>query len=184
MILRIILLLSVSLCVQAQNVVLDKSEIRFISKQMGVNVEGKFRKFKANIVFDTKNLAASKAEFEIDLNSIDLASDEADTEAKRKLWFNTEIFPSAKFVSTAIKDLGGDRFEVTGKITIKGTSKDLTLPVVLKRDAQGQQTAEGSFTLKRLDFKLGEGPWADLETVANDVLVRARMVLSTPPAKK
>ena len=39
--------------------------------------------------------------------------------------------------------------------------------------------AEGSFPLKRIDFKVGEGLWADTEMVADDVVVRIRMVL--PP---
>src|SRR6266571_387096 len=66
----------------AQGLLIDKSEIRFVSKQLGVNVEGRFRKWKANIVFLPKNLAKSKAEFDIDLGSIDLASDESETEIK------------------------------------------------------------------------------------------------------
>ena len=173
-------LLVVSPSLHAQGVLPDKSEIRFISKQMGANVEGKFRKFKANVIFLPGNLPASKAELEIDLNSIDLASEEAEIEAKRKPWFNTQVFPIAKFASTAVKNIGGDRYEMTGKLTIKGVSRDLVIPITLKRDSSGTQTAEGSFSLKRLDFKLGEGPWADTDTVADDIAVRVRMVL--PPA--
>ncbi len=77
----------------AQGVLIDKSEIRFVSRQMGVNVEGRFRRWKANIVFLPKDLAKSKAEFEIDLGSIDLASDESETEVKRAMWFDTAKFP-------------------------------------------------------------------------------------------
>ena len=86
----------------AQGVLIDKSEIRFVSRQMGVNVEGRFRRWKANIVFLPKDLAKSKAEFEIDLGSIDLASDESETEIKSSLWFNTGKFPVARFASTSI----------------------------------------------------------------------------------
>ena len=66
-----------------QGVLIDKSEIRFVSKQMGVNVEGRFREWKANVDFRPRELAQSKAEFEIDLASIDLASDESETEVRR-----------------------------------------------------------------------------------------------------
>ena len=55
------------------------------------------------------------------------------------------------------------------------------VPITLKKDAAGNSVAEGSFTLKRLDYKIGEGEWADPDTVANDVVVRVRMVL--PPLK-
>ena len=51
----------------AQGVLIDRSEIRFVAKQMGVNVEGRFRKWTANVVFLPKDLAKSRAEFDIDL---------------------------------------------------------------------------------------------------------------------
>ena len=164
----------------AQGVLIDKSEIRFVSKQMGVNVEGRFRKWKANIAFQPKDLSASKAEFDIDLGSIDLASDDSENEVKGPLWFNAAKFPIAHFASTAIKDLGGDRYDVAGKLTLKGVTKDVSVPIAMKRDATGNRVAEGSFTLNRADYKIGEGIWADPSEVANDVLVRVRMVL--PPA--
>src|SRR5207247_3973864 len=76
----------------AQGVLIDKSEIRFISRQMGVNVEGRFRRWKANIVFNPGDLDHSKADMDIELGSIDLASDESETEVKRPLWFDTAKF--------------------------------------------------------------------------------------------
>ena len=167
--------------VGAQGVLIDRSEIRFVSKQMGANVEGRFRRWKANIVFLPKNLGASKADLEIDLASIDLASDEAETEIKRPLWFDTGKFPVAKFVSSAVRATGADKYDVVGALTIKGISHDVVVPITMKKDATGNNVAEGSFTLKRLDFKIGEGEWADPETVANEVIVRVRMVL--PPVK-
>jgi len=165
----------------AQGVLIDRSEIRFMSKQMGVNVEGRFRRWKANIVFLSKDLAASKADFEIDLGSIDLASDEAEAEIKRPLWFDTVKFPVAKFVSNAVRSTGPDKYEVAGQLTIKGVTRDAVVPITMKKDAAGNSVAEGSFGLKRLDFKVGEGEWSDPDTVANEVVVRVRMVL--PPVK-
>jgi polyisoprenoid-binding protein YceI len=163
----------------AQGLLIDKSEIRFVSKQLGVNVEGRFRKWKANIVFMPKDLAKSKAEFEIDLGSIDLASDESETEIKSKLWFDTAKFPVARFASTSIRNIGGDRYEIAGKLTLKGLTRDVVVPIAVKKDATGNSVAEGSFPLKRTDYKIGEGMWADTEMVADDVVVRVRMVL--PP---
>jgi polyisoprenoid-binding protein YceI len=165
----------------AQGVLIDKSEIRFVSRQMGVNVEGRFRKWKANVVFVPKELNRSKAEFEIDLGSIDLASDESETEVKGRLWFDTAKFPVARFTSTAIRETGPDKYDVAGTLAIKGVTRDAVVPISLKKDAAGNSVAEGSFTLKRLDFKIGEGEWADPGTVANEVTVRVRMVL--PPLK-
>ena len=171
------MLMAASGAASAQGVLIDKSEIRFVSKQMGVNVEGRFRKWKANMDFRPKELAKSKADFEIELASIDLASDDSETEVRRPLWFDTAKYPVAKFASTGMKDLGGDRYEIAGTLTIKGMSKGIVVPVALGKDAAGNSVAEGQFTVKRLEFRLGEGLWADTDTVANEVLVRVRMVL-------
>ncbi len=165
----------------AQGVLIDKSEIRFVSKQMGVNVEGRFRKWKANVDFRPEDLAHSRAGFEIDLASIDLASEDTEAEVRRPVWFDTARFPVAKFASTEVKGFGGDRYEITGTLSLKGVAKDVVVPVALKRDAAGNSVAEGEFRVKRLEFKVGEGPWADPDTVANDVTVRVRIVL--PPVR-
>ena len=165
----------------AEGVLIDKSEIRFVSKQMGVNFEGRFRKWNANVVFLPDNLARSKAEFDIELASIDLESDDSESEIKGPLWFNTAKFPVAHFASTSMKSLGGDKFEIAGQLTIKGVAKNAIVPVSLKKDAAGNTVADGTFSVKRLDYGIGLGLWADTETVANDVAVRVHMVL--PPTK-
>lgn len=164
----------------AQGLVMDKSEIRFVSKQMGVNVEGRFRKWKANVVFLPRDLSKSKAEVDIELGSIDLASDESETEIKSPLWFDTRRFPVAHFSSTSIKSVGGDRYEIAGQLTLKGVTRDIVVPIAFKRDASGNNVGEGSFPLHRTDYKIGEGMWADTELVGNDVTVRLRIVLPPP----
>ena len=171
------MMLMASSAAGAQAVLIDKSEIRFISRQMGVNVEGRFRKWKANVDFRPKDLGRSRAELEIDLASIDLASEESETELRRPRWFDTAKFPVATFQSTAMKDLGGDRYEISGKLTLKGTVQDEKIPIEVKKDASGNSVATGEFTIKRLAFNIGDGQWSDPSVVADDVIVRVRMVL-------
>lgn len=165
---------------RADGVLVDRSEIRFASKQMGVGVEGRFRNWKANVDFRPPDLAHSKAELEIDLASIDLASAESEAEVRRSLWFDTARFPVAKFASTAIRDLGGGRYEIAGTLSMKGIAREVVVPLALGADPSGNRVAEGRFTLRRLDFRVGEGLWADTDAVANEVLVRFRMVLPPP----
>jgi polyisoprenoid-binding protein YceI len=159
-----------------QRVALDKSFIRFVSKQMNVPVEGKFRKFDATVSFDPKKPEAAKAEFEVDLASIDLGSPEGETEAVRPLWFNTAAFPKGKFVAASVKPTGPNKYEATGALTIKGITQNVTAPFTMAETADAR-TVEGQFTLKRLQFKIGEKQWADTETVADDVVVRFRFVI-------
>jgi polyisoprenoid-binding protein YceI len=159
-----------------QKVVADKSFIRFVSKQMNVPVEGRFRKFDASVSFDPKKPEATKAEFEVELGSIDMNSAEGETEAKRKPWFNIDVFPKAKFAATSVKATGPGKFEAAGKLTIKGITQEIVAPFTLA-EAGGMLAVEGGFTLKRLAFKIGDGPWADTDTVADDVQVKFKFVL-------
>jgi polyisoprenoid-binding protein YceI len=163
----------------AQGVLVDKSEIRFVAKQLGVNVEGRFRKWKANVVFLPADLAKSKAEFDVDLASIDLASEDSEREIRDRLWFDTAKFPVAHFSSASIRDLGGDKYEVAGALTMKGMKRDVVVPIALRKDPAGNTVGEGSFSLKRLDYGIGTGMWADTNTVKDEVVVRVRIVL--PP---
>ena len=76
-----------------------------------------------------------------------------------------------------MKSLGGDRYEIAGKLALKGITRDCVVPITVKTDAAGNRTAEGAFVLKRLEYKIGEGEWADPATVADDIGVRVRIVL-------
>ena len=156
---------------------LAKSEVVFVSKQMGVPVEGRFRKFSVQLDFDAKKPEAAKAALEVDIASIDAGSPEADGEVVRKPWFNAAQFPKANFSSTAVKQLGNNRYELTGPITIKGKTRNVTTPFTV-RTAGSTQVFEGTFILNRSDFGIGDGPWNDPETVALEVQVRFRFVAS------
>ncbi len=161
----------------AQTVVPAQSEIAFVSKQMGVPVEGKFKKWTAQIAFDPKQPAAGKVGFTIDTGSASFGAAETDAEVPKAVWFNVARFPTASFQSTAIKAAGAGKYEVAGKLTIKGSTQDVVVPVSLAQSG-GSTTATGTFTIKRLDFKIGEGEWADTSMVANDVQVKFKLVLT------
>jgi polyisoprenoid-binding protein YceI len=161
----------------SQGVLIEKSEIRFVSRQMGANVEGRFRKWKARVDWRPEDLGCSRADFEIDLSSIDLANEAYETEIRRPRWFDTAKYPFASFQSSAVLNLGGERYQIAGKLTMKGTTRVVTIPVQWHKDAAGNAVTEGRFTIKRLDFNVGDGPWSDPMAVADDVLVCVRMVL-------
>ncbi len=82
----------------------QQSSITFVSKQMGVPVEGNFRKFAARIAVDPARLEAGTAHIDIELASIDTGNTEVDTEVAGKAWFDTKNHPVASFVSGGVKD--------------------------------------------------------------------------------
>ncbi len=161
------------------------SEISFTTRQMGVPVEGKFSKFSAQVALDPKRPESGSVAFSIDTGSARFGSPELDAEVPKPTWLNVPKFPLASFQSSAIKAAGPGRFEVTGVLTIKGAARELLVPVQLVQSgAPGKltSTAAGGFTLKRLDFKVGEAEWADTSLLANDVIVKFKLVLTGLPA--
>nr|WP_242615690.1 YceI family protein [Sphaerotilus mobilis] len=154
-----------------------KSDVSFAIKQMGVPVEGRFKKFDAQLAFDPKKPETGKVAFTIDLGSATMGSPETDVELPKATWFNTPKFPQATFQSSAIKGLGGGKYEVAGKLSIKGATKDVIVPVTLSATG-ATATATGTFAIKRLDFKIGDGDWSDTSMVANDVTVKFKLQIS------
>ena len=113
----------------------------------------------------------------MDLASIDAGSAEADEEVAGKSWFNTKAFPIAHFAATSVKQLQGNHYEMTGKLTIKSKTQDLVVPVTFT--AQGKSGVfDGSFILRRGDFNIGEGAWSKFDIIANDITVKFRITAS------
>jgi len=148
----------------------DKSDLAFTFKQMGVPVDGKFKKFDAQLDFDAKKPEAGKIAFTVDLGSVSLGDPSFDHELAGSPWFDTKRNGKATFVSTGIKPTGPGKYDVAGKLTIKGAVRDVVVPITL---ANG--VAQGSVPIKRLDFKIGDGEWADTSVVANDVTVKFKL---------
>ncbi|OJW77837.1 YceI family protein [Thiobacillus sp. 65-1402] len=160
--------------VEYRTVLPKQSSIGFEFRQMGVPVQGGFKRFAAQMAFDPAKPEAASAKIEIDLASIDAGSPEADDESAGKLWFNRSAYPKATFVSGQIRPLGNNRYEMRGTLTLKGRSRDMIVPVTY---VPGKNAAafDGGFVLKRLDFGIGEGMWADVATVANEIKVKFRI---------
>jgi polyisoprenoid-binding protein YceI len=152
-----------------------KSSVTATFKQMGVPVEAKFKQFSAQIDYDAAKPAASKASVEIQTGSFDLGDPEYNKEVTKKEWFNAAQFPKATFVSTAIAPAGAGKLNVSGKLNIKGRSADVSFPLSVKAEG-GKQVFEGQLPIKRLAFNIGEGEWKDTSMVADEVVIKFRVV--------
>jgi polyisoprenoid-binding protein YceI len=171
---------AVALPAAAQRLVPEQSEVAFTSRQMGVPVDGSFRKFDAQVSFDPKRPEAGRIAITIDTGSASFGAPETDAEVPKPAWFDVARFPQATFQSTAIKGVGDSRYDV-GKLTLKGRTRDIVVPVTLAASG-ATTTASGAFTLKRLDFRIGEGEWADASLVADEVQVRFKLALAGLPS--
>lgn len=164
-------------------VIKEQSGVYFVSRQMGVPVEGSFKSFDADVDFYPDDAKKSRASLTIHLDSIDAGSDEATVEIKRRPWFDVNNHPRAEFVSTSLAALGGGRYRVSGMMTIKGRTRPASSDF-MARTMGGLRVFEGRFLLKRLDFAIGEGAWSDTSTVADEVEVSYRFSVPNQAPKK
>ena len=150
------------------------STISFTYNQMGSKVYGTFGKFVGTLDFDTEHPEAARAKLTIDLDSIDAGSEDANTELQKPAWFDTTAYPVAIFESTRIKDLGNNRYQFIGNLTLRGLTKEVTVPVLLKSE-RTIGIFDADLLLKRSDFNVGAGEWSD-SFVSDDIDIRLRIV--------
>ncbi|WP_413470627.1 YceI family protein [Undibacterium rugosum] len=153
----------------------SKSQVNIVFKQMNVPVDAKFKKFSANIDYNAAKPESSKANVEIELNSFDLGDAEYNKEVLKKEWFNAAQFPKASFTSTAMKAAGAGKLDVSGTLTIKGKTSNVSFPVTIKQEG-GKQVFDGALPIKRLTYNIGEGEWKDTSMVADEVTIKFHVV--------
>ncbi|ONH50363.1 Polyisoprenoid-binding protein YceI [Pseudomonas cedrina] len=151
------------------------SQISFTYQQLGQRVYGTFGQFEGTLTFDTQRPEAGHALLKIQLASINAGSDDANDTLQRASWFDTATYPVGVYESTSVKALGGNRFRISGHLTIKGITRPVDVQVLLK-ELDGIGVFDGEFILKRGDFRIGEGEWAGNSVVSNDINIKFKMV--------
>ena len=151
------------------------SRLGFSAAFAGQAVRGVFRRWDADIAFDPKALAASKATVTVQVASAatgDASKDEALPTAD---WFDAAHFPRATFTTTAIKDLGGGRYQATGTLSLRGQTRPINLPFTLAITGD-QARMTGSAVVNRSAFGVGQGQFKGADTVPFNVTVEIALV--------
>lgn len=179
--LRFLLVAVISFCATAAaqaaeytRVNTNASQISFTYNQMGSRMYGTFSKFEATLDFNTDNPANARTTLHIDLGSIDAGSEDANTELVKPAWFDTDKFPVAVFESSRFTPVGENRYRIAGQLTLKGITREVDVPVELKPD-NAVGIFDGELILKRDEFGLGAGDWAD-SVVSKDIAIKFRVV--------
>ncbi|MGZ9668847.1 YceI family protein [Pseudomonas sp. GNP014] len=150
------------------------SQISFTYNQMGSRMYGTFGKFDATLKLDTDNLANAQTTLHIDLTSIDAGSEDANTELVKPAWFDTAKFPVAVFESSQFTRVSANHYLIAGRLTLKGITRDVKVPVELKPDSD-IGIFDGELLLDRDRFCLGAGEWADT-VVSREIAIKFRVV--------
>ncbi|MGH9778008.1 MAG: YceI family protein, partial [Candidatus Acidiferrales bacterium] len=141
-----------------------------ITKWSVFKEEGRFRDFNGTILYDPQNPAASRVEFDVRVASIDTKIGTRDRTLLSEDFFHAERYPTMSFRSTRVVPQGKDSFLVTGNMTIRGVTRQLTVPVKLLGfshypDGHGSERVniagfETSFTLDRTAFGVNGTRWS------------------------
>jgi len=145
------------------------SSITFKIKNAGLNVEGTFKEYSAVVSWDPKNLAASQVEGKIKTKSISTGINGRDNHLRKEEFFHADKYPEIHFKSTAIKSQGAG-YVVVGKLTIKGVTKEVSIPVSVTKTTTAE-VYEGTLTINRLDFHVGEDSWV----MSDDVMIAIKI---------
>src|SRR3989449_2525328 len=113
------------------------SAIAFAVRHMVVSkTRGRFTKWSGQLRFDEENPVVSSVEVTIDPASIDTADAQRDAHLRSPDFFDVEKFPNASYRSTKVEDLGGDKYRVTGHLTVHGITRLVVLQVTYEGAAK------------------------------------------------
>ncbi|MDO8988062.1 MAG: YceI family protein [Sideroxyarcus sp.] len=155
----------------------QQSSIAFLSRQMGVPMEGHFARFNAAVSVDPAQPEKGTARIDIETASIDVGSQEAYDEVIGKSWFDTAKFPQASFVSSQVTRIAPGRYEVAGRMTIRDVTREIRAPFTLEQKGN-QLMVAGVLPIKRLEYGIGSGMWGDTDTIADEVQIRFRLTFA------
>jgi polyisoprenoid-binding protein YceI len=138
-----------------------KSTIVVTFRQENVPVDADFKRFSGHIDYDPALTNASKAAIEVTTASLDLGSEDYNSEVRKKSWFDSGTYPTATFISTSIKPGAAGHFDATGVLTLKGKTQTLTVPVTVGK-AGAATSFDGELTISRAYFGIGDKDWNDV----------------------
>ena len=155
------------------------SVLVFATTYDGEVFTGTFPGFDTKLSFDPAKLEGSKLEVTIPLAGAKSGNSDRDSTLQGADFFNVGKFAQAKYSATTFRALGNNQYAADGTLELRGVSKPVTLTFTWTPGAQ--PVLSGKATVKRLDFGVGGGDWADTALIPNEVAVSTKVVFA--PAK-
>jgi polyisoprenoid-binding protein YceI len=150
--------------------------LTFSFMQAGAENRGSFRQFATELVYDAKNPTAGSLKVTVQTASLETQDkDRNDTLAGADL-FDVKKYPTAQYVANSFAKRADGQLEAIGKLTLRGVTKDLRVPLNLRAAGDGYELS-GEVTVARLDFGVGQGEWQSTEWVGNEVKLQYKVPL-------
>lgn len=171
------------------------TQVNFSAKHMMVTtVRGTFHDVTGTIELDETDPTRSAGAFRVSAASVDTNFGARDAHLRSADFFDAETYPEITFVATAVESRGGDRYAVTGDLTIRGVTKPATFDVELDGIVKGMSGARhagltASTKLQREDWGLNwnvaleQGGWLVGKEIKLDIAIAADEVEVAAPAE-
>ncbi|QSE99249.1 YceI family protein [Fulvivirga lutea] len=157
-------------CLVAQDVL--SSEITFTIKNARINVNGSLELEKVIMQFNPNDLNNSLIKGSVNVKTIDTGIGLRDKHLKKEDYFDVEKYPFIELTSKSFSKVGPDQFEGLFNLTIKVTTKELTIPFYIVKE-ESTVTYKSDFEINRLDFGVGSNSWV----MGDEVKVRIELVV-------
>ncbi|MEJ7746808.1 MAG: YceI family protein [Luteimonas sp.] len=151
------------------------SSLTFAGNYQGEVFTGRFPGFATRLSFDPKRLANAKLDVTIPLATATTGNADYDGELRGASFFNSSKFAQARYSATKFRSLGGNKYAADGTLSLRGLSKPVTLTFTWTPGAK--PVLAGKATVKRLDFGVGSGDWADTGTIPNEIAISTKVVM-------
>lgn len=141
---------------------------------------------EGTIVFDDKDPSKSSVQVTLPMDKLDTHLEALDEHLKKPDFFDAAKYPTVTFKSTKVEAVGGNKYKVTGDLTVHGVTKPVTLDATLNKSGEHPmmkvQTVgfDATATLKRSDFGVG----AYVPNVSDEIKVSITTEASVPKAAK
>jgi polyisoprenoid-binding protein YceI len=170
----------------------NHSSVSFLIRHFVTKLRGEFNEFAGTVQMDEAKPENSSVDFTIQAKSIDTRNPSRDADLRSPNFFAVDQYPTITFKSTKVTRTDGDSWSVTGNLTMRGVTKEITLPVeYLGRTKDGRGNLKAGFetatTLNRQDYGISWNAPADNGLMLGDdvrVEISLEVTAPRPPAAK
>lgn len=144
--------------------------LTFSATQAGAAMPGEFKSYTGSLCLDAADATQDKLLVQVDTASASTQLPELDEALRGADFFDTAHWPQAKFESDSIKLTAPGHYSVTGRLTVRDVTRSVTVPFTWVPAADGKHAKlQAVLTIQRLDYRVGQGQWADTQWVGNPV---------------
>ncbi len=160
--------------------VIDKnhSQINFVADSRLLSAHGFFGKWDADVKLDATNWEASSVAITIDAASLNTRVDMRDNHLRSPDFFDVAKFPTISFKSVGVKKVAEGKLEITGDLTIRGTTKRIVVPATAVFYDKGAGRFKGQFAINRKDY--GVAYDSAVNPIENEVQIQWDMAIAEP----